>query len=71
MIGEAMLTASESGTMRPSYINYCLKSEYPLHFFVSYAQPRTVRKEPLQSPHTKRKKEWCPASQLYQLSSEK
>ena len=44
------------GAVHPSYINYCLKVEYPLHFVVGYFQPvtqqyesKTVRKAPLQS----------------------
>ena len=53
--------------------------KYTLHFVVSYVQPvtqrfesRIVRKAPLQSTHTERKKEWChaPCYINYHLKSE-
>ena len=63
--------------MAPSAPIIVRKVKYPLHFVVSYFQPvnqqfgsRSVRKAPLQSMHTKRKKR-CRVPQLYQLSSEK
>ena len=65
---------THNGAARP---NYRLKLRYPLRFIVNYFQlvtqhfrSRTVRKPPLLSMHTKRKK-MVRASQLYQLSSEK
>ena len=46
----------EEMVLCPSYINYHLKSEYPLCFIVGYVQPitqqydsRTAQKAPLQS----------------------
>ena len=46
-----MHTERRNSATRPGYINYRLKSEYPLHFVVGYVQPvtqqyksRTVRK---------------------------
>ena len=74
MTGEPTHTTSEMVLHAPIII---YKAKYPLCFIVSYVQPitqhfgsRNVRKAPLQSTHTERKK-WCRAPQKYQLLSEK
>ena len=65
MTGEPMHTASEMAPCVP--IIDRLKSEVSITLLVSYVQPitqhfesRTVRKAPLQSTHTERKKEMVP-----------
>ena len=71
MTGEPMHIASEKAPRAPAISIIVRKVKYPLHFVVSYVQPvtqhfesRTVRKAPLQSTHTERKK-LCRAPQLY------
>ena len=63
MAGEPTHTASEMVLRAPAMSIIVRKVKYPLRFVVSYVQPvtwhfesRTVRKAPLQSTHTKRKK---------------
>ena len=74
MTGEPMHTASENGAARPSYINYCLKSEVSITQLCSTRYTAFRIKNCLKTTsaiHTYLKKEMVPRPQLYQLSSEK
>ena len=77
MIGEPTHTASEKAPHAPAISIIVSKVKYPLRFVVSYVQPvtqhfesRTVRKAPLQSTHTKRKRAARPNHINYRLKSE-
>ena len=68
MTGEPTHTASQMVPSAPAMLIIVCKVKYPLCFVVNYVQPitqhfesRTVRKVPLQSPHTKRNGATCPS----------
>ena len=77
MTGEPTHTTSEMTPHAPAMLIIVCKVKYPLCFIVSYVQPitqhfesKTIRKVPLQSPHTERNGVVHPGYNNYRLKSE-